>query len=622
MLEILNDDFTYEKTVVAIDKIMKTVKDFIKRHDKYFTDKEMDYLTNFDYKLAYIYGKPKIHKCKNLQKLVQTGTHTKNSILTAPFNEVSISMRPIVSGTKCPTSRLCQLAKKLLRPFENEIEHLIIDSIHFLSKLPEQISGKKLYMLTIDIVALYPSIPNELGLEALKYFFEKYPSNFIKTFDNIFTLDLVKFIQANVFLSFNEDTYKQKEGTAMGKNHAPQYANMVIAFLILTKLYPKIQQKHGLTQLEHVKNNIFIYLDDGFVLLDEDIITAETLISYLNEMTPKIKFTFEKSNSEIAFLDVLVTMTELEAETNNEMKTFKISTDIYHKPTDAFNYFNFKSCGPRHIKRNIPYTLSRRIKTIVTCPETRKIRYNAMKSRLLEKDYPIKLIDDSIKKAENLNRSDLLKRKTKTVDKNMVTLVINHNPKIIDPTGIIMETTKNLRYASKVSNGKRTIPKITIARRQPPNLLRILSLSKKRDHNVQNTKHISTYDYSKCKDKRCELCPIAISGSQYTTKSGYTLRRNTSMTCKSKDLLYLLTCNGCDEEYIGETGIPLNRRMNLHRNQIKNEKYTTLKMSKHVRECGNNEFKVFPFFKCYKQCHIYREKLENKFRTLAKPKLH
>ena len=160
---------------------------------------------------------------------------------------------------------------------------------------------------------------------------------------------------------------------------------------------------------------------------------------------------------------------------------------------------------------------------------------------------------------------------------------------------------------------------IMTARRQPPNLLRQLSLNINRDHTIECENNDKTL--TPCSDKKCEFCPQAISRDTYITKNVTILKRNHKMTCKSRDLIYILICHGCGEEYVGETGTQLNLRTNLHRNQIKNPSYSCLKVSKHVHLCGNNKFSIFPLHKCFAQCHVYREELEAKYRKLIKPKL-
>ena len=164
------------------------------------------------------------------------------------------------------------------------------------------------------------------------------------------------------------------------------------------------------------------------------------------------------------------------------------------------------------------------------------------------------------------------------------------------------------------------VPTIITARRQSPSLNRILSLSQKRDHSL--SENINKGTYTRCQDKRCLTCPSVITSKTYTTKNGTKLFRNANMTCKTRVLLYLLICKKCRDEYTGETGDLIHRRNNLHRNQITNDDYRKLKVSHHIHECGNDEYELFPFFKCYKDCHIFREEMELHFRAKINPALH
>ena len=61
-------------------------------------------------------------------------------------------------------------------------------------------------------------------------------------------------------MTFNEDTYKQIQGTAMGKDHAPPYANIVIAYLVETRLYPNLKAQYGGYVMLHIKENLKLYL--------------------------------------------------------------------------------------------------------------------------------------------------------------------------------------------------------------------------------------------------------------------------------------------------------------------------------------------------------------------------
>ena len=337
-------------------------------------------------------------------------------------------------------------------------------------------------------------------------------------------------------------------------------------------------------------------------------------------MHPNIKFTMETSNEKVPFLDVSIILKE----NPYDATVWKIVTDIYNKPTDTFNYFPFDSCGPGHIKRNIPYALARRIAVIVSEKQNQNLRYKQLYDRLRECLYPPSLIEDSQKWAKSLDRETILngdKRPNKEQNSGeKITLVIDHDPNFVDPSNKIKQICEEMKNTEVIKSGKRKMPQIITARRQPPNLRRKLSLGKRNDHTSSQN---SRPNFVKCTDKRCTFCSnTAITDNIYSTRNNSILKRNKIIGCKTRDLLYLLICDRCKKEYVGETGCGINERTNLHRSQIKNEKYAILKVSKHVRNCGNKEFKIFPFFKCNKNCHFYREALENKFRATVQPELH
>ena len=241
----------------------------------------------------------------------------------------------------------------------------------------------------------------------------------------------------------------------MSKNHAPPYANLVIAYLIITKLLPRLESDFGTETANHVRQNLMLFLDDGFMMLDENLITHKELLKYLNNMDENINFTMEVSKKNIAFLDVKVILHKLQ---NNDsgasLPQYSIETDIYHKPTDTFNYFSFDSCAPRHIARNIPYNLTRRIATIVSCPEKRDIRLAELKLRLISKKDPESLIDDSIKKAKSLDRNILLETSAKPKNNYIVTLVLDYNPRVVDPSSRVRDCCKALSLTENVKNAK------------------------------------------------------------------------------------------------------------------------------------------------------------------------
>ena len=70
------------------------------------------------------------------------------------------------------------------------------------------------------------------------------------------------------------------------------------------------------------------------------------------------------------------------------------------------------------------------------------------------------------------------------------------------------------------------------------------------------------------------------------------------MTCGSTNLIYVVICPTCKEEYIGETGIgdsKLKDRVRIFSQDIRQSEHEKLKVVRHLRTCGKGNFVIFPF---------------------------
>ena len=69
------------------------------------------------------------------------------------------------------------------------------------------------------------------------------------------------------------------------------------------------------------------------------------------------------------------------------------------------------------------------------------------------------------------------------------------------------------------------------------------------------------------------------------SKNGKKHQIKQSLTCKSKNICYLINCKHCNQQYTGETKREFHLRLNSHTSDIKlNQKST--RMVKHFSECS------------------------------------
>ena len=188
----------------------------------------------------------------------------------------------------------------------------IKDSGHFLEKIKTLrcISDNAL-LVTADVVGLYPSIPHQAGLIALKEALDK---RLLKKIPSDDLIKMAEFVLSNIFFEFNSDTFQQISGTAIGTKFAPPYACIYM---------DQVEQKFLATQINQPL--IWVrYIDDIFFIWTHGEKELEKFMSSFNSFTPNLKFTYESSKKDISFLDLKVSLSKN-----------KLSTDLQINLTDC-----------------------------------------------------------------------------------------------------------------------------------------------------------------------------------------------------------------------------------------------------------------------------------------------
>ena len=76
-----------------------------------------------------------------------------------------------------------------------------------------------------------------------------------------------------------------------------------------------------------------------------------------------------------------------------------------------------------------------------------------------------------------------------------------------------------------------------------------------------------------CGSRKCKTCDHLLEGSTFTSnvtcKQYHVCSPSKSMSCGTKNVIYLISCRKCGVQYVGETSQALRSRFNNHRNRIK-----------------------------------------------------
>ena len=211
----------------------------------------------------------------------------------------------------------------------------------------------------------------------------------------------------------------------------------------------------------------------------------------------------------------------------------KIWMDIYNKPTDSKQYAPFMSNHPRHCLKNIPFSLARRIRTIVENENVKEKCFKELKKILLEQKYPKSLIEAGILRAKEIPLEVLRRPKTAKNDE-IILFTITYNPNNPNDFPVIKQSFDNFQYAKTISNIFQR-KKLVKSMSQAPNLGRLLCRSKfesqHKNHEVKNC------------GENCVSCPFLLKASLHQFKRiNKTFFLKTSFNCESSKLIYVAIC--------------------------------------------------------------------------------
>ena len=198
----LGEESTYEKIIGdCVSPLISTVKKCLlginKRGD--ISKETLDYFLVDNPRLGRFYMLPKIHK-----------------------RLFDVPGRPVISNSGYFTENISAFVDYHLQPLARQVKSYIKDTNDFLRKLDglENLPKDSL-MCTIDVVGLYPNIPHDEGIAAVKKALERRDD---KSISSESLLELTELVLKNNIFEHNGEFFKQKQGTAIGTKMAPPYA--------------------------------------------------------------------------------------------------------------------------------------------------------------------------------------------------------------------------------------------------------------------------------------------------------------------------------------------------------------------------------------------------------------
>ena len=467
-----------------------------------------------------------------------------------------IPTRPIVSGCSGPNENISRFISYILNPIVKRVKSYVKDSKHLVNIIESTTIQPSSLLVTMDVGSLYTNIPQDEGVEVALSYMEKYKEEVPFWLPPSVVREMFKYVLKHNIFNFNGKSYRQKYGTAMGTSMAPPFAILYMAHL---------EEEFWLN--EQLKPDIYLrYIDDILLTWPHGQENLDRAFERLNRQKDRIQYTITTSDSEVNFLDV----------TLYKGDRFKNSgiLDIrpYFKQTNQMNYLHYSSSHPPSVFKGIVVGECTRFIRNSSDQVTYTQTIQKLKEALKLRGYPPHLLDKWVQTRLFENRKLLLEDKVH--DRVRRPVMVQQFSGKTKPIGWILNqswgvVTNLPDLADKFDGGP--LSSYTVAKSVSKMVVRakLKCVPNPPDIGLNESHICFPTNNTICNHPQCECCKLIKNVSHiHSTASHQTYPIEGTYTCKSMEVIYIITCSQCGIQYVGETGTTVGRRMRAHRNKL------------------------------------------------------
>ena len=141
------------------------------------------------------------------------------------------------------------------------------------------------------------------------------------------------------------------------------------------------------------------YIDDCIGAISSSREELNQFITSVNSFHPALKYTWEISETSLAFLDIKVSIS------GNVL-----CTSVHYKPTDSHSYLLYSSSHPSHVKNSIPYSQFLKLRRL--CSDDSDFSSKSEMCQFFEKrGYPVSVVKAGHHRAQQFDRQHYKRHK-------------------------------------------------------------------------------------------------------------------------------------------------------------------------------------------------------------------
>jgi hypothetical protein len=201
----------------------------------------------------------------------------------------------------------------------------------------------------------------------------------------------VKLVSQNYYLERRKKYFRQLNGTPIGASISVYFAKTFMYYSTSHLVHrPPMELSYFQRYIDHI---VGIWTGE-----EDDIETAFTDV-----IDSRIRLTFIKDKSNLAALDVQI-----------RTKYGHISTSLFRKPADTYQFIHWTSAHPTHLKSSIPYSQLQRVRRICSNEEEFAKKATTMLARFRYRGFPERIFQTALSRARGRSRQSLLSDTTRT----------------------------------------------------------------------------------------------------------------------------------------------------------------------------------------------------------------
>lgn len=250
-----------------------------------------------------------------------------NTFYSIPkIHKSTLGSRPITTTHSYCLAETASAVAKYLQLEVDKHPSIAQDSRHVVRQIEKLQLPQHFVLLTYDVEACYPSMDIRHAIQLIS-------NHMVTNRDTSGWMKLLQLINFNNYVMYNNNIYRQMEGTATGSQVAPPFCN-----LYLYLLFREILSDTSIIFESR-------YIDDGFILVrtSDDATRIANLINNCSNLT----ITWNIHQYKAIYLDLII----YKGERFNKSGFLDLTT--YFKPTNKLLYLPYSSNHPTHMKNGV-----------------------------------------------------------------------------------------------------------------------------------------------------------------------------------------------------------------------------------------------------------------------------